>query len=304
MAWQSSTINPTTTSPAADISKLLNDLSILRSVISGTGTDSDVPFRLSSVVESSGNVGIGTASPTGKLQVESATQLLAILRNTTAASYASLRVYNDQNSSARALEIDYAGSTYASALLTGGPTGESAAISTTGAYPLILGTNGAARMTLDSSGNVLVGTNSTTPNPGFVIGPGGFTSTGNNAGASGYTFAFYVRSGVTIGSITQSGTTAVLYNTTSDQRLKQNIAPADDAGSLLDAVQVRQFDWISDDTHQRYGFIAQELVAVVPEAVHQPTDPDDMMAVDYSKLVPLLVKEIQSLRARVAALES
>jgi hypothetical protein len=44
-------------------------------------------------------------------------------------------------------------------------------------------------------------------------------------------------------------------------------------------------------------------VAVAPEAVHQPTNPDEMMAVDYSKLVPMLVKEIQSLRQRLTALE-
>jgi hypothetical protein len=49
--------------------------------------------------------------------------------------------------------------------------------------------------------------------------------------------------------------------------------------------------------------VAQELVTVAPEAVHQPADPEEMMAVDYSKLVPMLVKEIQSLRKRLTALE-
>ena len=95
-----------------------------------------------------------------------------------------------------------------------------------------------------------------------------------------------------------------MYNTTSDQRLKQNIQDSDSASSLIDAIQVRKFDWKSDGSHTRYGFVAQELVTVAPEAVHQPTDPDEMMAVDYSKLVPMLVKELQSLRARVAQLES
>ena len=70
---------------------------------------------------------------------------------------------------------------------------------------------------------------------------------------------------------------------------------------MVDALQVRQFDWKSDRSHQRYGFVAQELVTVAPEAVYQPTDPEEMMAVDYSKLVPMLVKEIQSLRARLKA---
>ena len=42
---------------------------------------------------------------------------------------------------------------------------------------------------------------------------------------------------------------------------------------------------------------------VVPAAVHAPADETEMMSVDYSKLVPLLVKEIQSLRDRLAVLE-
>jgi hypothetical protein len=102
--------------------------------------------------------------------------------------------------------------------------------------------------------------------------------------------------------ITTDGSTTT-YNTSSDVRLKDNITDADDAASLIDALQVRKFDWKSDNSHQRYGFVAQELVTVAPEAVSQPADPDDMMGVDYSKLVPMLVKEIQSLRARVAQLE-
>jgi hypothetical protein len=110
--------------------------------------------------------------------------------------------------------------------------------------------------------------------------------------------------GALIGNITQSGTTAVLYNVTSDRRLKDNITDADSASDLIDAIKVRQFDWKSDGNHQRYGMIAQELHEVAPEAVHSPVDPDDMMAVDYSKLVPMLVKEIQSLRVRLNALEN
>ena len=69
-------------------------------------------------------------------------------------------------------------------------------------------------------------------------------------------------------------------------------------------MQVRKFDWKANGLHQRYGFVAQELLTVAPEAVHQPEDPEAMMAVDYSKLVPMLVKEVQALRQRVAQLEA
>jgi hypothetical protein len=50
--------------------------------------------------------------------------------------------------------------------------------------------------------------------------------------------------------------------------------------------------------------VAQELLEVAPEAVSASEDPEEMMGVDYSKLVPMLIKEVQSLRARVAQLES
>jgi hypothetical protein len=66
---------------------------------------------------------------------------------------------------------------------------------------------------------------------------------------------------------------------------------------------VRSFDWKADGSHQKYGMVAQELQSVAPEAVTGDANSDDMMGVDYSKLVPMLVKEIQSLRARVAQLE-
>ena len=121
---------------------------------------------------------------------------------------------------------------------------------------------------------------------------------------SGTVYAQFGYNASAIGSITQSGTTAVLYNVTSDQRLKENIIDAPEFGSVIDSVKVRSFDWKSDNSHQRAGFIAQELLTVAPEAVHQPSNTDEMMAVDYSKLVPMLVKEIQSLRQRVAQLES
>ena len=93
------------------------------------------------------------------------------------------------------------------------------------------------------------------------------------------------------------------YQVVSDERAKENIADAEDAGSKIDAIQVRQFDWIEGGLHEDFGFIAQELAPIVPVAVGGDPDSEEMMGVDASKLIPLMVKEIQSLRARVAALE-
>jgi hypothetical protein len=101
----------------------------------------------------------------------------------------------------------------------------------------------------------------------------------------------------------KSTSSATTFNTSSDQRLKENIADADDAGNKIDAIQVRQFDWKVDGSHQDYGMVAQELLEVAPEAVASCATQEEMMGVDYSKLVPMLIKEIQSLRQRVAQLE-
>ena len=157
-------------------------------------------------------------------------------------------------------------------------------------------------MTLDASGNLLVGQTATgyQNSKSAYIGSGAFIMSHSSTNVSGDTYIGFGYNTSQIGSINQSGTTGVLYNITSDQRMKENIVDADSASSLIDNLQVRQYDWKADGSHQRYGFIAQELVIVAPEAVHQPADPEAMMGVDYSKLVPMLVKEIQSLRKRLA----
>jgi hypothetical protein len=168
-----------------------------------------------------------------------------------------------------------------------------------------VGSGAPERMRIDSSGNVLFATTAASASntgDGLVTNGvnGALTSrrtTGSNQGHIGF-----VNGGTTVGAINTS-TTATTYATSSDARLKDNIADADDAADLIDALQVRQFDWKADGSHQRFGFVAQELVGVAPEAVSAPADEDQMMGVDYSKLVPMLVKEIQSLRARVAQLE-
>jgi hypothetical protein len=164
-------------------------------------------------------------------------------------------------------------------------------------------------MTLDASGNLLVGTTSSALTNGGVRlrnngGNIGEIALANNSGIADYVARFLWGATPTlVGNITVDATSTA-YNTSSDARLKENIADAVSASNLIDAIQVRQFDWKSDGSHQRYGMVAQELAQVAPEAVHQPADPEEMMAVDYSKLVPMLIKEIQSLRARVAAIEA
>lgn len=93
------------------------------------------------------------------------------------------------------------------------------------------------------------------------------------------------------------------FNSTSDQRLKKNIENAKDPGSILDQIVVRQFDWIESGKHQQFGFVAQELVDVYPDAVVPGSNPEDIWRINYNLVVPLLVKEIQQLKTRIKNLE-
>jgi hypothetical protein len=109
------------------------------------------------------------------------------------------------------------------------------------------------------------------------------------------------RSGTQVGSIVVSaGATA--YNTSSDERLKENITDTPDPGDVIDQLVVCAYDWKAGG-HVRFGMIAQQAADVFPEMVTHDEEADEW-GVDYSKLVPVLLKEIQYLRERVYMLEA
>lgn len=111
--------------------------------------------------------------------------------------------------------------------------------------------------------------------------------------------------GAQVGNISCTSTaTTVAY--TSDQRLKTDIADMPDVGAVIAAIRPRTFSFLADPTAVVHGFVAQELHTAFPTAVQVGGDDPKLApwAVDYAKLVPLLVRELQSLRLRVAALEA
>ena len=117
---------------------------------------------------------------------------------------------------------------------------------------------------------------------------------------------FYDASGGIAGAIRTDGAGATTFNTTSDERLKSDRQDFD-PGPILDAIPVHDFVLFG---RRRRGFSsAQAMHAVFPEAVTpgtgDPGDPDFVpWSLDPSTVVPLLVREVQLLRARVADLEA
>lgn len=102
----------------------------------------------------------------------------------------------------------------------------------------------------------------------------------------------------------------VAYNTTSDERLKDVIGPADYEPGLVKRLSIVWFRWkaIPDGSPQR-GALAQEVYLIWPEAVTvgrgEPGDADFIAwSIDWSKLVPLLILEAQETDRRLDAIEA
>ena len=178
-------------------------------------------------------------------------------------------------------------------------------------------TNNTARMTIGDSGVVYIGGSTTRAKVNVERNDG---SSYNYASISVSNqpdhFVFYNDSTVT-GSIARSGGSGVSYNTSSDHRLKENVADMTGAITRVKALAPKRFNFIADDSVTVDGFIAHEAQAVVPEAVtgaHNEVDDDGnavMQGIDQSKLVPLLtaalqeaITKIEALEARVTALEN
>ena len=248
-------------------------------------------------IDSSGNMGIGTNTPATKLHV--AGQISASDGTVSAPAY-----------------------TFADDTNTG--------MYSPAADTIAWAEGGVERMRLDNSGKLFLGTTSVGGWGARLRVTGraeasGFVASSNsslflNGGSFGsptiecrsYTsysssiqniVRFANLNGTQYGSITITNATTQ-YNVSSDERLKENIQDAEDAGSKIDAIRIRQFDWKEGGHHEDYGVIAQELKPVAPEAVTEGYSEEDIWSVDYSKLVPTLIKEIQSLRNRVAELEN
>jgi hypothetical protein len=127
--------------------------------------------------------------------------------------------------------------------------------------------------------------------------------------AGSYTAVFFRNLNGNVGSITTTGS-ATAYTTSSDYRLKENVAAVTDGITRLQQLKPSRFNFIADPDKTVDGFIAHEAQAVVPECVTGEKDAVDddgnpvYQGIDQSKLVPLLTAALQEAIAKIETLEA
>jgi hypothetical protein len=240
-------------------------------------------------IDSSQNVGIGTASPDAKLKVvASGANLLVGFSGTQNYFDASENIFRNFAGTER-MRINSGG-----ALLVG-TTATSPA--TADAYGVTINSN--------TSGNFYAGIIQASSN--------GSASLLLNRGSDSGNVALFYRSAVNVGNIAVTGS-ATSYNSGSDYRLKNDIQPITNALQKVALLKPSKWTWKADNTYGD-GFVAHELAEVCPHAVTGEKDAMETykdnegneqtrispQSVDTSFLVATLTAAIQELNAKVDA---
>ena len=227
-------------------------------------------------IDSSGNVGIGTSSPSTKLQVNGQTRISDGTTNIDIVCASTVGYIGTQTNA-----------------------------------PLVLRTNDTERARIDSSGNLLVGTTTyrgriTSEDTGTntFSAPMGANVTSSAGAGSCWVFTS-VRLGTNVGGI-QNTSTATQFITSSDYRLKNTIAPMTGALAKVALLKPVTYKWNVDGSDGQ-GFIAHELAEVEAGCVTGEKDAVDAegnpqyQGIDTSFLVATLTAAIQELKAIVDA---
>ena len=163
--------------------------------------------------------------------------------------------------------------------------------------------------TVDINGGAIDGTNIGAASQGT----GNFTSletdslsvTNATASTSKDTGAIIItQGGLGVEGAIHAGGDVEAFNT-SDSRLKENVVPITSALSKIDSINGVEFDWNASEAGLNYshlgghdvGVIAQDLQEILPEAVKERDD--GYLAVDYGRVVPLLIQAIKELKAKI-----
>lgn len=300
----------------------------------GGANDGSLTFRTNGNervrIDSSGNVGIGTSSPTYKVQIDSGSNNSALRLDGSNTNNTQIELRNSNSTSY--IGISAMGSTgfgvggWANSLvLEGVPASTGNTVFSSYTNSIVFQTNGRTeRARIDSSGNLCLsctGISGGAPNASassaFEYGTGVWKTRGDGQPIRAQFFWGTTQ----VGSITV-GSTSTAYSTSSDYRLKENVAPMQNALATVAQLKPCTYTWKADGSAGQ-GFIAHELQAVVPDCVTGEKDAvrivdvlDDegkvigtkeepqYQGVDTSFLVATLVAAIQELNAKVEALET
>ena len=261
-------------------------------------------------IDASGNVGIGTSSPTRRLHV-------IANANDDAATF-----LNQDTTNGFGINVQGGGTATDKYILrlAAGDGSEKARVTNQGT--LLLGTNSrdesGQKITAVHSDSMIHLTKTGTGNKSCIVFLHG-RATGSTKGNA---LIFRNAAGSSVGTvrITNTGTE---FNVTSDYRLKENVVPISDGITRLKALKPSRFNFIIDATKTFDGFLAHEVTPAVPEAVSGEKDavitqalidsgdaPDGEIGdqihqeIDQSKLVPLLTAALQEAVAKIETLET
>jgi len=281
-----------------------------------TGID-DNATSTAITINSSEQVGIGTTSPASTLEISKSDRdngcTLSITNAHTGTDWeagdiiGTINFRTDDTSTTEPIRGQVVVFDDASGASSGAPNNSAMKFSTA------LNDTLSERMRIDSSGNVLIGIASLpdTGDNGISLTTAGIAGLGRFAksGTGSNTHIQFYNGNGNVGTITTSGS-ATAYNTSSDYRLKENVSYDFDATTRLKQLKPARFNFIANADTTVDGFLAHEVSSVVPEAITGTKDAVDengnpvYQGIDQSKLVPLLVKTIQELEARITALEN
>ena len=266
------------------------------------------------VFDGSGNVGIGTSSPSARLSTSSTSGTGNGISITDTTYSDTHRIYGDNSLQIsagtggvgailfRTASTERARITSGGDLLVGTTTASSKltvnsemslaadnnnrGILTWSSGGLVFGTINASTTYFNSmtlkDGNLLIGATGSVMSGGGKIEIRGDFYNGNTGIAlstsNDTTGALYAQfgnsAGTRIGSITRSGTSTVAYNTSSDYRLKENVQPMVGVLAKIQALRPVTYQW-KEDGSDGEGFIAHELAEVCPQAVAGEKDAVD-----------------------------